>query len=389
MPVKLKRCRPPSWRRRAAKQAQGKQARVAAPWQPLAENNAPSHQLRTSPVGGSTVQATTVARNGRSTGAPTQPLSKQHCTTAKPLKASKYVIPRHTLFFTAGFASKPGFPASHPLTNRSTSTLQCMQTMHELLTLIWGPCAPAKAGDLCVSKPALRPRGTCHVSNATSRSGPQNAVPMHAHAPATTHSKTQPLVRLRRDQQKEVARILHEMAQRAAKLPWKSLLEHHCPAHNVRELSQPHASHVAADADGVAEWHCSHKSQSAAAEIPRNHPKKGRVCGSELLSKGDVDRTLELGSFRQVQAAGTSAQPRLKLPGSCPHRAVCGLLRAVLKRLLPNELLGSRHNRGVFCDWACRIACMGRFEDVALHTVMQHMRSRDVRWLNTACVSAT
>jgi Telomerase ribonucleoprotein complex - RNA binding domain len=195
-------------------------------------------------------------------------------------------------------------------------------SMQQLITLIWGPAAPASPPEVnrfhcafssnqqqALSIPLL---GTSWRSSSNSNSN------------ALAHALAKPQVRLCKEQQKSVSKLLQTMAQKAEKLPWKVLLDFHCPI----------------------------------------------LEGSFVKHKSDAQSQSQKGS---------------RLPNSCAMSAVCGFLRAVLKRLIPIDLLGSRHNKRVVCKWAVCIACMGRFEDVTVHSFMQCMRTRDVHWLHPTC----
>lgn len=227
--------------------------------------------------------------------------------------------------------------------------------------------------------------GQAHHGAGTPRLLPraQNGSSIRAHM----HEQATPQVRLCRDQQREVSKVLHDMAHKASKVPWKALLDFHCPNPTLPISRQIHQSdgaqeHVHAFTR-VTETKCPQKSMGVEVGAKRKQAERsdhGIVCGQSKQPGPSIAQ-----NSVSIKPPDAHAQKLLRLPNSCANSAVCGFLKAVLKRLLPSELVGSRHNNTVVYKWAADIACMGRFEDVTLHSVMQCMRTKDVKWLNAMC----
>lgn len=351
--VKVKRCRPPSYKRRAAKQARMQATGALAC---TSTCTAPSNKLTVDvKLAGKSANVVEVPKRSiePTTVAATATVDVAVCskqTRGQAFKPAQCLLPRHSLFFTANFPSKPGLPASHPLSVASRAPDKT-HNMKQLLVLIWGAKAPAPPSNLnCLS--------SCPCSSYAQSHGRGCAANSRIQGPE------QPQVRLNFQQQILVSQTLKKMAEKASKLPWKALLDFHCPEPVLHPSECTKQSRLAIDCR-----------TSKTHVLPNNTQ--------------DMPQMTQTSKGQPSQKYSGKKRKHLELPNSCPHMAVCGFLKAVLKRLVPKELLGSAHNKQLLCAWALRIACMGRFEDVSLHCVLQGMRTKDVHWLNAKCVALT
>ena len=210
---------------------------------------------------------------------------------AKALK-----LPRQACFFCAEFAPRTGLPRSHPL-----AYLQpCREGARALLGCIWGATAPLSPEKVFSS------RG-CRDAGVLS-------------------------VRLSPAQQRLMLDIAERLLRRARKLPWRALLDTHCP---------------------VPALHGQRPAQQA----------------------------------QQAQHSGVSKRRAGPLDGACSTAAVSCFMCAVLRRLLPPELLGGRRGRSqrALLRHVCKFLALRRFEQMTVHDATHGLRTSGVPWLDVLC----
>jgi Telomerase ribonucleoprotein complex - RNA binding domain len=241
------------------------------------------------------------------------------------------VVPRQAMFFCPAFPCRPGFASRHPLSALPVGT----ESAHWLMASIWGPDAPQAAHQL------HRP-GSFDTASG-SRQG---------------HSL--PQIRLEPGQQQHIEALLKQMLRNAAQVPWSALLEAHCGMASClpSKLRRSRQTSFASDAVKLqppCKRQCTGQSSPCARE--------GR-CKSAQHMKGAMSDCL---------------------PNACRLSAVCGFVRAVLRRLVPRKLLGV--NARTLQLRAMKLLCMRRHEKLTLHDIMQGMRTKGLHWLDVLCAS--
>eukprot|EP00892_Ulva_mutabilis_P009365 jgi/Ulvmu1/6800/UM031_0001.1 len=213
-----------------------------------------------------------------------------------PLDAARLTLPRHACFFSADYAPRAGLPQAHPLLALPPSR----NGARTLLGCIWGSTAP------------LSPE------KVFSSEGCRGAASLH--------------LRLSPAQQALMLEVAEKLLQRARKLPWRALLDTHCPC---PDLTQKRPSQRA-----------QHTQHSQRAQQAQTRPGA--------------------------------------LEGACSTAGVCGFVCAVLRRLLPAELLGGRcaNSQRALLRHVCKFIALRRFEQMAVHDVMHGMRTSGTTWLD-------
>eukprot|EP00898_Chlorokybus_atmophyticus_P005135 jgi/Chlat1/5622/Chrsp369S09002 len=249
-----------------------------------------------------------------------QPMKKEPVVKPKSsaTRATDIVIPRTGMLYAASFSAKPGLPRNHILNGGSSD-----QGSKKLYAAIFTASLPTVG---TYAKQGTYRRSTINIIQGATTSA----------APKPRNAKVLPL--------------LDKMLCRAKKCAYGALLKHHCPmletAFNGADSTEP-----------TDEGYCTQ------------------------------DDTPDVEGMQDASASSIPCHPPVDTPvqrlvAACtPSQSVAAFVCSVLNCILPPELLGSQHNKGILFTAVRRFVALRRFEQLSLHQVMQGLKVSHVPWL--------
>lgn len=324
------RTRPPSWQRRRAAIAAARAAGALPP--PLPRGGA-SRDAPPSPASQPPSPSPTPApqKRGRGTG-------RHHAAVGARL--NEIDINCRSIFYCAAFPRRAGFPLKHSL--------------H--LSRGGGARAARRLAVEIFVRPQLIPPPKPVKGDKKDKKGAPDAAAA-AVLKALQAGKKRARVRVP-PELRPLLPALAAMLRRAARCPFRALLEAHCPLPPALQAAARVRSSAAVGAGSSA---TATQTQSAPLAVPMHPPGEdnGGYATQPDSSGSDDDDDGDSQSHSALLSAHT------------PARSVAAFAWAVLRRVLPPELRGGAAGGAVLRQLLCRLMSLRRNETLSLHAAMQ------------------